>query len=79
VNQGHLPIAEHDLCGLLDHLARNGERVWVGTVVEVGEYIARRQEAGSRMDDDGRPTSDDGIAKDDRRRMTKDGRGNLQI
>jgi hypothetical protein len=40
VGQGHLPIAEHDLCGLLDHLARNRERVWVGTVVEVAAYIA---------------------------------------
>jgi hypothetical protein len=39
VDQGHLPIAEHDLCGLLDHLARNRERVWVGTVVEVAEAV----------------------------------------
>ena len=40
VDQGHLPIAEHDLCGLLDHLARNRERAWVGTVVEVATYVA---------------------------------------
>jgi len=46
VNQGHLPIAEHDLVGLLDHLARNREQVWVGTVVEVGQYVAGRRAAG---------------------------------
>ena len=45
VDQGHLPIAAdclqsaYDLCTLLDHLARNKERVWVGTVVEVAEYV----------------------------------------
>ena len=43
VDQGHLPIAEHDLCGVLDHLARNRARVWVGTVVEVGQYVAGRR------------------------------------
>jgi hypothetical protein len=43
VDQGHLPIAEHDLCSLLDHLARNRARVWVGTVVEVGQYVAGRR------------------------------------
>ena len=40
VDQGHLPIAEHDLCGLLDHLARMRERGWVGTVVEQATYVA---------------------------------------
>jgi hypothetical protein len=39
VNQGHLPIAEHDLCTLLDHMARNRGRVWVGTVVEVATHV----------------------------------------
>ena len=39
VDQGHLPIAEHDLCGLLDHLARRGDRVWTAPVIEVALHI----------------------------------------
>jgi hypothetical protein len=39
VDEGHLPISEHDLCGLLDHLARHRERVWTAPLVEVARYI----------------------------------------
>ncbi len=39
VNEGHLPISEHDLCALLDYLARYKERIWTAPVVVVARYI----------------------------------------
>jgi hypothetical protein len=39
VNDGHLPIAEHDLTLLLDYLARNKKRVWTAPVAAIARYI----------------------------------------
>jgi hypothetical protein len=39
IDQGHLPISEHDLCGLLDHLVRSPQRVWTAPVIEVAHYV----------------------------------------
>jgi hypothetical protein len=39
VDQGHLPIAEYDLCLLLDHLARNRARVWTAPLIRVARYV----------------------------------------
>jgi hypothetical protein len=40
VNEGHLPISEHDLCGLLDYLAQHRERIWSATLARVARYVA---------------------------------------
>ena len=40
VDQGHLPISEHDLCGLLDYLARNRERIWTAPLVDVAQFVS---------------------------------------
>jgi peptidoglycan/xylan/chitin deacetylase (PgdA/CDA1 family) len=39
VNEGHLPVAEHDLCGLIDYLVRHQERVWTAPVIRVAMYV----------------------------------------
>jgi len=39
VNQGHLPISEHDLCGLLDYLERRQAHIWTAPVVQVARAI----------------------------------------
>ena len=39
VDQGHLPISEHDLCILLDYLARNRARIWTAPLIAVARYI----------------------------------------
>jgi hypothetical protein len=44
VDQGHLPISEHDLCALLDHLARNRARVWTAPLIRVARYVLDHME-----------------------------------
>jgi hypothetical protein len=39
VNEGHLAISEHNLCGLLDYLARHENRVWSAPLIRVAQYI----------------------------------------
>ena len=39
VNEGHLPISEHDLCGLLDFLVRQKERVWTAPLIRVAHHV----------------------------------------
>ena len=39
VDEGHLPISEHDLCGLLDHLVRSRDRVWTAPLIDVARHI----------------------------------------
>ena len=48
VNEGHLPISEFDLCGLLDYLARNRERIWTAPLIDVARHILDRTELDSR-------------------------------
>jgi hypothetical protein len=40
VNQGHLPISEHDLVLLLDYLVAHRDRVWTAPVIQVAQYIS---------------------------------------
>ena len=44
VNEGHLPISEHDLCGLLDYMARHRERIWCAPVAQVARYVLEQTE-----------------------------------
>jgi len=46
INEGHLPISDHDLTGFLMFLKKNGDKIWVAPVCEVAEYIL---EARSKM------------------------------
>ena len=39
INEGHLPVSEHDLREFLKFLSDNQDRIWVATIVEIAEYI----------------------------------------
>lgn len=39
VNEGHLPISEHDLCALADYLAQGRQRIWTAPVAAVARYL----------------------------------------
>lgn len=43
VNEGHLPVSDHDLNGFLSFLKANEDNIWVAPVREVAEHIAEKR------------------------------------